>query len=268
MKKLITAFLTTAAVLVTSLTAFASEDPAAVLDRVTAKCSTMDSMDIHMDMNIALYPASMAGEKLDISMAVNTQMSQVLSGNPVYKAETAAAVYGETVFSTVFYKDGMYYTESNGVKVKYPMDVAAMMASAKSANTASGLTSSVMKSVTLEEVNGQRVLSYVADADQMNAYVQQVLGAVVAQTGTGAAMNIREVSGSYVLTADDYYSQMSMNMVMDMNYAGETMLMAIVMNGTVNNPGQPVEVVLPSTDGYQDMETYMNSLVAQSSPAA
>lgn len=269
MKKFMTALLAAAATMVMSLTAFAAEDPAAVLDRVTAKCSAMDSMDSHVDMNMALYPASMPGEKLDISMAMNVQMAQIQSGTPVYKAETAAVSQGETIFSTVFYKDGMYYTESNGIKVKYPMDVAAILANAKSANAASGMTSSMMKSISLEEVDGQRVLSYVADAGQMNAYMQQAMSAVMGQTGTAMALNIREVSGSYVLTADDYCSQMSMNMVMDMNYQGETVLVSIVMNGTVNNPGQPVEVVLPSTDGYQDMAEYLNSMMAaQSSPAA
>ena len=60
-----------------------------------------------------------------------------------------------------------------------------------------------------------------------------------------------------------------MNMVMDMTYQGESVVMSIVMNGTVNHPGQPVEVVLPSTDGYQDMAAYLAELMAaQSSPAA
>ena len=269
MKKLMAALLAAAATMVMSFTALASEDPAVVFDRVTAKCSAMDSMDTHMDMNMALYPASMAGEKLDISMAVNMQTARLQSGNPVYKMETAAVLEGETEFSTTFYKDGMYYMENSGLKIKYPMDAASMMQSAKSANAASNMISSMMKSITLEEVNGQRVLSYVADAGQMNAYATQVMGAVMGQTGNGAVMNIREVSGTYVLTADDYYSQMTMNMVMDMTYQGESVVMSIVMNGTVNHPGQPVEVVLPSTDGYQDMAAYLAEMMAaQSSPAA
>ncbi len=265
MKKVITALLAAAATLVMSITALAGDDAAAVLDQLTAKSNAMDSMDVHADMNMVI---SVPGtEPLDMSMAMNMKMSQIQSGNLLYKAEIATAAMGQTTFQTLFYKDGMYYMDMNGVKVSYPMDLDTMMKSAKSYSGASNMTSSMMKELSLKEENGEMVLSYTADENQMNAYLQQVMGTMAGQLGQTGTMNIREVKGTYVLNQDGFYDRMTMTMVMDMAMGGQTATVSMVMNGVLNQPGQPVIVDIPSTDGYMDMETYMTTLIASGNAA-
>ena len=47
---------------------------------------------------------------------------------------------------------------------------------------------------------------------------------------------------------------MNMYMVMDMSSYGETLRIIMLLEGNFNNPGQPVNLELPSTDGYSDHE--------------
>ena len=49
---------------------------------------------------------------------------------------------------------------------------------------------------------------------------------------------------------------MNMYMVMDMSSYGETLRIIMLLEGNFNNPGQPVNLELPSTDGYSDLSTY------------
>lgn len=265
MKKVISVLLAAAATLVMSMTAFAGDDAAAVLDQMTAKSNAMDSMDAHVDMNLVI---SVPGaEPIDMSMAMNMKMSQIQSGNLLYKAEIATAAMGQTTFQTLFYKGGMYYMDMDGVKIAYPMDLDTMMKSAMSYSGVSDMTSSMMKELSLKEENGEMVLSYTADENQMNSYLQQVMGAMASQLGQTGTMNIREVKGTYVLNQDGFYDQMTMTMVMDMTMSGQTATVSMVMSGVLNQPGQPVTVDIPSTAGYMDMETYMNTLVASGNAA-
>ena len=43
-------------------------------------------------------------------------------------------------------------------------------------------------------------------------------------------------------------------MDIDMEAQGQKASMVINMDSTVNNPGQPVEVTLPSTDGFTEVD--------------
>ena len=150
--------------------------------------------------------------------------------------------------------DNTYYMDSNGEKIKYPMDLNSMIASVEQTTAAADLAPSLMKSLSVREEGENRVLSYVADPAKMNAYVQDALKPFLGSMDVG--MIIREVKGEYVINKDDYYTSMNMYMVMDMSSYGETLRIIMLLEGNFNNPGQPVNLELPSTDGYSDLSTY------------
>lgn len=265
MKKMIAVFLSAALVLGAAFTAQAAEDPAAVFDRVNAKCQTMDSMDCHAGVHMVLIPdAAQPEARINMDVEMQMKMDRIYSGSMRYLADTAVAALGQTAYSVVFYDDGYYYMDTEGMKIKYPMDLDTMMAQAQSAMVTSDMNSSYMKGLTLTEENGARILAYEVDTGEMNAYMQQILS-TFAGTGVPAAegmpeINIREAKGAYLLTDDDYYSYANMYMVFDMNVMGEKMTAIVLMEIDVNDPGQPVEVVLPSKEGYMDLEEYYSGL--------
>lgn len=261
MKKLMTALLATVMALSMTATAFAAEDPAALLDRVTQKASELDSMDCDMGVHAVLVipnPQTKKDLNVNLDMLMKMKMDQIKSGNPRYKAEMAMEFLNESKYATVFYKDGYYYMDSDGEKIKYPMDLSSVIKSVDQTTAAAELTSSMMKSLAVREEGDNRILSYVVDPAKMNAYVDEAIGALLDDTDVVIA--IREVKGEYVINKDDYYTNMNMNMTMDISVYGETVRVIMLLEGTVNNPGQPVTIDFPSTDGYLDRDAYHQSL--------
>lgn len=266
MKKLMTALLATVMALSMTATAFAAEDPAVLLDRVTQKASELDSMDCDMGVHAVLVipnPQTKKDLNVNLDMLMKMKMDQIKSGNPRYKAEMAMEFLNESKYATVFYKDGYYYMDSDGEKIKYPMDLSSVIKSVDQTTAAAELTSSMMKSLAVREEGENRILSYVVDPAKMNAYVDEAIGALLDDTDVVIA--IREVKGEYVINKDDYYTNMNMNMTMDISVYGETVRVIMLLEGTVNNPGQPVTIDFPSTDGYLDRDAYRQSLYGGSS---
>ena len=257
MKRLMTALLAAVMTVTMAGTALAAEDPAALLERVTQKANELDSMDCDLGVHAVMVmqdPEMDLDLSLNLDMMMNMKMEQIKSGNLRYKADMAMEFLGQTEYATVFYKDGYYYMDSNGEKIKYPMDLNSMIASVEQTTAAADLAPSLMKSLSVREEGENRVLSYVADPAKMNAYVQDALKPLLGSMDVG--MIIREVKGEYVINKDDYYMSMNMYMVMDMSSYGETLRIIMLLEGNFNNPGQPVNLELPSTDGYSDLSTY------------
>ena len=257
MKRLMTALLAAVMTVTMAGTALAAKDPAALLERVTQKANELDSMDCDLGVHAVMVmqdPEMDLDLSLNLDMMMNMKMDQIKSGNLRYKADMAMEFLGQTEYATVFYKDGYYYMDSNGEKIKYPMDLNSMIASVEQTTAAADLAPSLMKSLSVREEGENRVLSYVADPAKMNAYVQEALKPLLGSMDVG--MIIREVKGEYVINKDDYYTSMNMYMVMDMSSYGETLRIIMLLEGNFNNPGQPVNLELPSTDGYSDLSTY------------
>ena len=257
MKRLMTALLAAVMTVTMAGTALAAEDPAALLERVTQKANELDSMDCDLGVHAVMVmqdPEMALDLSLNLDMMMNMKMDQIKSGNLRYKADMAMEFLGQTEYATVFYKDGYYYMDSNGEKIKYPMDLNSMIASVEQTTATADLAPSLMKSLSVREEGENRVLSYVADPAKMNAYVQDALKPLLGSMDVG--MIIREVKGEYVINKDDYYTSMNMYMVMDMSSYGETLRIIMLLEGNFNNPGQPVNLELPSTDGYSDLSTY------------
>ena len=257
MKRLMTALLAAVMTVTMAGTALAAEDPAALLERVTQKANELDSMDCDLGVHAVMVmqdPEMDLDLSLNLDMMMNMKMDQIKSRNLRYKADMAMEFLGQTEYATVFYKDGYYYMDSNGEKIKYPMDLNSMIASVEQTTAVADLAPSLMKSLSVREEGENRVLSYVADPAKMNAYVQDALKPLLGSMDVG--MIIREVKGEYVINKDDYYTSMNMYMVMDMSSYGETLRIIMLLEGNFNNPGQPVNLELPSTDGYSDLSTY------------
>ena len=46
-----------------------------------------------------------------------------------YLAQVASSILGQDSYSQVFYTDGYYYVDANGVKLKYPMPLEQIISS-------------------------------------------------------------------------------------------------------------------------------------------
>ena len=172
-----------------------------------------------------------------------------------YLAQVASSILGQDSYSQVFYTDGYYYVDANGVKLKYPMPLEQIISSVQTGVNTSNMESSYMKGISLNEVNGKRVLAYEANPKKLNKNVKEALGTVMNTLGTDVNldMNIQEMKGAYVLDDNDYIIYMTNYIVYNMEVLDQPMTCITLMETEVQNPGEPVVVTLPSTDGYEDL---------------
>lgn len=260
MKKIMSIILTLLLMVSMSISALAAEDPAALLERVNAKNSTLDSMDCKAGVHAVIqleYPEYDEPLSANMDMAMNMQMAEINSGNLRYKAEMAMNLMGMEEYAVVFYKDGYYYMDMDGSKFKYPMDLNSIIERAKStASIAPELEASLMRNLSVREENGKKILSYEADASAVDGYVKEVMRDMLGDADYIMNMNIRQVKGEYVINQEDYCTSMDIYMVMDMSVMDQKMTIILLIESDINNPGQPVNVSLPSTDGYEDLAGY------------
>lgn len=256
MKKLATALVSAAAIMTMSTTAFAAENSAEVFDRVMEKNNTIQSAEIQSGVHSVILAKDVIPDgQMKVDMAMHAEMDMQDTTDLKYLAQVASSILGQDSYSQVFYTDGYYYVDSNGVKLKYPMPLEQIISSVQTGVNTSNMESSYMKGISLKEVNGKRVLAYEANPKKLNKNVKEALGTVMNTLGTDVNldMNIQEMKGAYVLDDNDYIIYMTNYIVYNMEVLDQPMTCITLMETEVQNPGEPVVVTLPSTDGYEDL---------------
>ena len=256
MKKLATALVSAAAIMTMSTTAFAAENPAEVFDRVMEKNNTIQSVEIQSGVHSVILAKDVIPDgQMKVDMAMHAEMDMQDTTDLKYLAQVASSILGQDSYSQVFYTDGYYYVDANGVKLKYPMPLEQIISSVQTGVNTSNMESSYMKGISLNEVNGKRVLAYEANTKKLNKNVKEALGTVMNTLGTDANldMDIQEMKGAYVLDDNDYIIYMTNYIVYNMEVLDQPMTCITLMETEIQNPGEPVVVTHPSTDGYEDL---------------
>ena len=249
MKRCLTLLLAAATAL--SLAACGSaKDPKAIYDDASKKTSELTSMDVDSVVNMQMTQ----GEKItDIKMNLNMKMAGINTENLKYQAQGTTDIEGQSIDISMYYENGYYYMSSMGQKIKYAMDLDAMMKQIKQTTEGTSMDSSYMKDITAKKENGNQVLSFTVDAEKMDAYVQDIMG----QMGTDMkdlTYTIKEANGETTVGEDGYFTNSKINMSLEMNSQGETISMVVNTDSTYNNPGQTVEVTAPDLEGYTEID--------------
>lgn len=266
MKK--TVALAMAAVMMMSMAACAKKaDPKEVFDSAVKKNADLKDVDMSINSTVNM---TQGDQKIDITSKTDMKMNNLDTDKLQYLADSTATMSGQSVPSTVFYKDGYEYISSQGQKIKYKMDLAKMVETIKKSTQGTNMTSADMKTLTMKEDGDNKVLTFTADPSKMNSMIEDMMGSMGA-FGTqlkDLKMNIKDVSGEYTVNKDGYYTGMKIKMDMDMTLQGQTISMSIDMDGVVNNPGKPVEITLPDTNGYQEVQAPAGSTSTESGSEA
>ena len=183
MKKLATALVSAAAIMTMSTTAFAAENPAEVFDRVMEKNNTIQSAEIQSGVHSVILAKDVIPDgQMKVDMAMHAEMDMQDTTDLKYLAQVASSILGQDSYSQVFYTDGYYYVDTNGVKLKYPMPLEQIISSVQTGVNTSNMESSYMKGISLNEVNGKRVLAYEANPKKLNKNVKEALAAACCRT--------------------------------------------------------------------------------------
>lgn len=241
---------TVAAAQTEAATEAAKLDPKEVYSEAMKKNAELTSMDMVMDMNMDMKfgeeSMSMAMEMAMKADGYNTDDIKCLITN-------TTSADGESFEMTMFYTDGYYYMDAMGQKVKYAMDASAMSEQAEASSAGMEVDVEWMSDITLEEKGEDTLLTFTGDPSKMGSFVEEIL----ANSGSdmeGMEMSLKSVSGECLIGADGYLKSEKLVMEIELSAQGETASMVMDMAMTYNNPGQPVTIELPSTDGYTEVD--------------
>lgn len=239
---------TAAAAQTEAATEAAKLDPKKVYSEAMKKNAELTSMDMVMDMNMDMKfgEETMAMEMAMKADGYNTDDIKCLITN-------TTSAEGESFEMTMFYTDGYYYMDAMGQKVKYAMDASAMSEQAEASSAGMEVDVEWMSDITLEEKGEDTLLTFTGDPSKMGSFVEEIL----ANSGSdmeGMEMSLKSVSGECLISADGYLKSEKLVMEIELSAQGETASMVMDMAMTYNNPGQPVTIELPSTDGYTEVD--------------
>lgn len=249
MKKCLMLFLTLATVL--SLAACKGEkDPKVLYDEASKKTSELASMDVTSVVNMQMTQGE---NTTDIKMDLDMKMADINTENMRYLAQGTTSLMGQSIDILMYYENGYYYMDSMGQKVKYAMDLNAMMEQIKQSTEGASVDSSYLKDITAKKDGNNQILTFTVDAEKMDAYVQDLMG----QLGTnmeGVTYTIKEAGGEATVNKDGYFTNSKIKMSLEMNAQDQTVAMVMDTDSTYNNPGQTVEVTAPDLEGYTEID--------------
>ncbi|MEY8356257.1 DUF6612 family protein [Lachnospiraceae bacterium 54-53] len=249
MKKFFTGLL--AAAMIFSLTACTgAKDPKAIYDEASKKTSELESVDVDSVVNMQMAQGE---DSTEIKMDLNMKMAGVNTESMKYLAQGTTSVMGQDIDISMYYENGYYYMDSMGQKIKYAMDLDAMMEQIRQSTEGASVDSSYMKEITAEKEGENRILAFTVDAEKMDTYVQDLM----AQMGTnleGVTYTVKEANGEAVVNKAGYFTNSRIRMSLEMDLQGETISMVMDTDSTYNNPGQTVEVTAPDLEGYTEID--------------
>lgn len=249
MKKCLSLLLMAAMAL--SLTACGgTKDPKVIYDEASKKTSELTSMDVDSVVNMQMNQGE---NNTEIKMDLNMKMSGVNTENMKYLAQGTTALMGQDIDISMYYENGYYYMDSMGQKIKYAMDLEAMMDQINQSAESTNVNSSYLKEITVKKDGDNQVLTFTVDAEKMDTYVQDVMS----QMGTnmeGVTYTIKEANGEAVVNKEGYFTNAKIMMSLDMELQGETISLVMDTDSTYNNPGQEVVVTAPDLEGYTEID--------------
>ena len=252
-----------------TMTAWANEsDAVAVYQEMKAKESMMTDMDAYIDVK---EEVSVGGKTMDIrmemnvkinnlrtpdQMRMNTYMRLTLPGGGIPggasgpgEAVQADDPAGSQFTGNLYYADGMYYMDMAGQKIKVPIPLDAIMASAKQSTGTVADSLDSVRNLKLRMEGENRVLSFNMDEVRMNGLLDQVMARLKSITGN-SSLSYRDIYCEYIVNPEGYCIKNRMKMTIDMTIGKETVVLNLDGDVGYADPGQPVTITAPDLTGY------------------
>ncbi len=190
--------------------------------------------------------------KMDATKFETLEMAVSGSVNVVAGEETIS------VPNTMYFKDGMAYIESDGSKMKMPMDFEQAMKQVNAVNVdVSGESIAVIESLKKSAADGKTVYEITYNEKLMSSVVERMMGAMLETmpdlNDTAAQVTIDKVAVSETVS-DKGLDSMELDMTFSFNDGDSKMTMSMKMHMDIIATGDAVQVEFPASfDGYEDI---------------
>ena len=216
-------------------------DPLELYTQASEKSRELQDMEMTIDMQVKL----MHGEE---SLDIGSKMDMKIKGNGTdtmeYYTDSVTTLMEQEISSTMFYKDGYYYMDTMGQKYKYAYDVQQLMEQVEESISASAPEINGIQNIAAEEKDGTTILTFDVDPSQMNAYVENALGALGDASQTGS-VEIQKVSGTCTVGSEGYFTTTDLNMSFSMDIQGTAVDVEATAASSISNVGDQVTISYP-----------------------
>lgn len=229
------------------------KDPKVIYDEASKKTSELKDLDISTVVDMTM---SQGEEKVDMSTSMDIKMVNANAEDMKYYAEGKTSAMGQDMAMTMYYEGGYYYMDMAGQKIKYAMDINAMMEQVKQSTEGGTMDSAYMKDIKAKKDGDNQVLTFTMDATKLDEYVKDVMSSMSGMTAgmEDVTYTIKEASGEAVVNKDGYFTKADIKMVMEMSVQGETISVDMTTSASYNNLGQAVEIPAVDLEGYQEVD--------------
>lgn len=205
-----------------------------------------------------LINMSADGISMDMGMDLNFKMKNLDDpANIQFLAAGNMNALGSNMPVSMFYKDGKYYMDLQGMKMVQSMPLEEAVADVMSNTEQTDIT--MMSDIQMRTEGENTIISYTVDRDGMNDLLS-LSADTYEQSGFSVNYNVRSAYGEAVINKDGHYVREKVVIDMDFTISdaatGEASSVTYKMDLTMDivNPGQPVDFELPSTEGYTSID--------------
>ncbi len=203
---------------------------------------------MNMDMTIYDTPIS-------VSVSGAMKMTNPNNADMKYLMDMNIHMLGETMAMRTFYTNDYLYLDMDGQKMKAYTPLSSAMQEVNQFSMMSMDSMAYIQDVSMaDNGNGTTTIYYTTNNAEMNAILENMMNSMESAYPDGSS-NVTFQTCKGEMTLDSAGTVIQERVLMDMTASSEGVDMPyhIFMEMNYNNPGQPVTISLPSTEGYEDI---------------
>lgn len=228
-----------------------STDPSTIYEDASKKTSELKDMTATASMKIKM---TQDDDGMDIGMDMDIKMTDYNTDDMKYLCNAKVSMLGMDLDMNMFYKDGYYYMETFGQKMKAAMNYSEVLDKIDSSTMKTDELYKYMKDIKATEKGDNTIIAFQLDGEKMSQYIKDMMSGLGTDTEDETFSGI-EGNVESTVNKDGYLSAVKMNLVLDMEVDGEKGKMNMEMNIAYDNPGKAVEPIeFPDLEGYTEVD--------------
>lgn len=221
-----------------------------------------------LDADVYAYMSMEAGEEImDMGMDISLKMKGVKSGNLEFVMDGTVDMMETELPLSCFYTDGYMYTDTLGMKIKQATPMYEAIETATGTMALPDKETDMITDMQMSMDGEDTVITYRLDTKEFNSFLNDLMGMDIFEdlgnSDYQISCEIGRADGEAVIDKNGYYSRETAFVNMDMSITEkesgekETISYEMCMEININNPGEPVEFKIPSTEGYTDLASML-----------
>ena len=203
-----------------------------------------------MNMDMTIY-----GTPISVSVSGAMKMTNPNNADMKYLMDMNIHMLGENMAMRTFYTNDYLYMDMDGQKMKAYTPLSSAMQEVNQFSMMSMDSMAYIQDVSMaDNGNGTTTIYYTTNNAEMNAILENMMNSMESAYPDGSS-NVTFQTCKGEMTLDSAGTVIQERVLMDMTASSEGVDMPyhIFMEMNYNNPGQPVTISLPSTEGYEDI---------------